>query len=93
MPVAESLAVFHNELTIGSIPIRRPVTRKKEGPPKVHGRVSLKAMRVLASEFARGGIFETWVRVQIAVDRIDVFCYAHLSMKVKAEHNREALRP
>jgi hypothetical protein len=37
MPVAESLAVFHNEITTELIPIRRPVTRKKkkEVPPKV----------------------------------------------------------
>jgi hypothetical protein len=47
------------------------------------------------SEFTLVGIFifETWARVQIAVVRIDVFCYAHLPTKVKAEHNREALRP
>jgi hypothetical protein len=92
MPIAESLAVFHNVKIIGPIPIRRTVTRKKEVPPKVHDRVLLKAMR-LASLFTLVGIFETRVRVQIAVVRIDVFCYAHLPMKVKVEHNREALRP
>jgi hypothetical protein len=51
-PVAESLAVFHNELITEHIPIRRrPVSRKKRSSHrKSSDRVLLKAMRVLASQ-------------------------------------------
>lgn len=45
MPVAESLAVFHNEIIIELIPIRRPATRKKK---EVHDRVLLEAMGLVS---------------------------------------------